>query len=68
MTRSGIDTNVYGSYSTRGVSTSKAKQKMVPIAEILQKDGWSRQKTFAKFYKFMKVTGLRKQSSSKILG
>ena len=50
MTRSGIDTNIYGSHSVRSASTSKAKLKMVPIADIINKAGWSRQSTFAKFY------------------
>ena len=50
MTRSGIDTNVYGSHSVRSASTSKAKLKMVPVTDILQKAGWSRQSTFTKFY------------------
>lgn len=50
MTRSGIDTKIYSSHSVRGASTSKAKNKMVPMAEILQKAGWSNQSTFARFY------------------
>ena len=50
MTRSGIDTNIYGSHSIRSASTSKAKLKMVPVTDILQKAGWSRQSTFTKFY------------------
>ena len=49
-TRSGIDTNIYGSHSVRSASTSKAKLKMVPIADIINKAGWTRQSTFAKFY------------------
>ena len=50
MTTSGINTNVYGSHSVRSASTSKAKLKMVPVADILQKAGWSRQSTVTKFY------------------
>lgn len=50
MYRAGIDTRKYGSHSVRGASTSKAKLRMVPIREILQKAGWSNQSTFAKFY------------------
>ena len=68
MTRSGIDTNIYGSHSVRSASTSKAKLKMVPIADIINKAGWSRQSTFANSMtkKFKKVTDLRKQSSIKM--
>ena len=50
MTRSGVDTSIYGSHSIRGATTSKAKLKLVPISEILKKAGWSMESIFAKFY------------------
>ena len=48
--RSGIDTNIYGAHSVRAASTSRAKLKAVPVQEILEKAGWSNERTFSKFY------------------
>ena len=50
LSRSGIDTKIFGSHSVRSASTSKAKINAVPLESILQKAGWSNVKTFAKFY------------------
>ena len=47
---SGIDTELFTSHSTRAVSVSKAKQKDVPLHEILSQAGWSTADTFRKFY------------------
>lgn len=51
LTQSGIDTKMFGSHSVRSAVTSKANANSVPLDIILKKAGWSRQKTFAKFYK-----------------
>ena len=48
--RSGIDTKIYGAHSFRAASTSRAKLKAVPVQEILEKAGWSNERTFSKFY------------------
>ena len=50
LTRSGIDTKIFGSHSVRSASVCKAKQSSVPVDLILQKAGWSNVGTFAKFY------------------
>lgn len=50
MTRSGINTDVFGAHSVRSASSSKAKINNVPVQDILQKAGWSNATTFAKFY------------------
>jgi hypothetical protein len=48
--RSGIDTKIYGAHSVRAASTSRARLKAVPVQEILEKAGWSNERTFSKFY------------------
>ena len=48
---SGIDTNIFGAHSTRGASTSRASFDHVPINTILKTAGWSRNETFATYYK-----------------
>jgi hypothetical protein len=50
MQRAGIDTSVFKAHSTRAAATSKAKAQHVPVKEIMEKAGWSRETTFAKFY------------------
>ena len=50
MKLSGIDIDVYKSHSTRGASTSKAKDSGVPLPEILKVAGWASDRTFADFY------------------
>ena len=50
LQRSGIDTELFTSHSTRAASVSKAKQKAVPLDEILSQAGWSTAGTFKKFY------------------
>ena len=47
---SGINTELFTSHSTRAASVSKAKQKDVPLDEILSQAGWSTADTFRKFY------------------
>ena len=48
--RSGIDTKIYGAHSVRAASTSRAKLKAIPVQEILEKAGWSNERTFSKLY------------------
>ena len=48
---SGVDTRIFGAHSTRGASTSKASFDNVPIGTILKTAGWSRNETFATYYK-----------------
>ena len=50
LTKSGIDTNIFGAHSVRAASTSKAKNNGVPIQDIINKAGWTNSSTFAKFY------------------
>lgn len=46
----GIDLNRFSAHSTRTASTSAAFSRDVPLDTILTTAGWSRQKTFSKFY------------------
>ncbi|KXJ09019.1 Transposon Tf2-6 polyprotein [Exaiptasia diaphana] len=50
LQKSGIDTTMFTSHSTRAASASKAKQKDVPLDVILSHVGWSTTSTFTKFY------------------
>lgn len=50
MRQSGIDVERYTSHSTRGATTSKAKQCGIPLSEILKVAGWSSAQTFADYY------------------
>lgn len=50
MKCSGIDSDKFKSHSIRSASASKAKQKFVPIEDILKMAGWSNGQTFARFY------------------
>ena len=50
MLKAGINITQFGAYSVRAAAVSKAKVKGVPVGDILQKAGWSNEKTFARFY------------------
>ena len=50
LTLSGVDTSVFKAGSVRAAAASKAKAAAVPINCIMEKAGWSRESTFAKFY------------------
>ena len=50
MSRAGVDTDMFKAHSTRAAVASKAKAAHVPIKDIMDKAGWSRESTFAKFY------------------
>ena len=50
MEASGVDTRVFSAHSTRGAATSAARDKGVPLQDILQTADWSRESTFTKFY------------------
>jgi len=51
MCRAGIDISLFGAHSVRSAVTSKANERAVPIQDILKTAGWSRESTFAKYYK-----------------
>ena len=46
----GINTELFGPYSTRSASVSKASKLNIPIEQIMKTAGWARESTFAKFY------------------
>ena len=46
-----IDTLVFSAHSGRGAAASKALNRGVPVQSILNLGHWSRESTFAKFYK-----------------
>lgn len=46
-----IDTSVFSAHSARGAAASKAMNRGVPIQSILNLGHWSRESTFARFYK-----------------
>ena len=50
MDKAGIDITRFGAYSVRAAAVSKAKDKGVPVSDILMKAGWSNESTFARFY------------------
>lgn len=50
LSLAGIDTSVFKAHSTRGASTSKAKEAGVSLADILRVADWSSDTTFNKFY------------------
>ena len=50
LKRCGVDTTEFAAGSTRAASSSKAKQKGVPLDEILEAGGWSRATTFTAWY------------------
>ena len=51
MLYSGIDTKIFSAHSTRGAATSRAVFDNVPITSIMKTAGWSREQTFAVYYK-----------------
>lgn len=51
MTFSGIDVSLFKAHIVRPASTSKAQCSFIPIGDILKGSGWSRECTFAKFYR-----------------
>lgn len=51
LTLSGIDSAFFTAHSTRAASTSAAVKLGVPMSSILSAAGWSREDTFAQFYK-----------------
>ena len=46
----GIDTSVFKAHSTRGASSSAARQSGVSVKDILTAADWSRETTFNRFY------------------
>ena len=48
--KSGIDTNVFKSHSTRAASTSAARVMEVPMDQILATAGWANEAVFQRFY------------------
>ena len=50
LCNAGIDTSVYKGHSTRSSCTSKVKSLGVPVNIIMDKAGWTKADTFAKFY------------------
>lgn len=50
MTAAGIDTSKYKAHSTRAAATSAAHRADLPVSFILEKAGWTNEKTFRKFY------------------
>ena len=50
MKSAGIDVGKFKPHSTRAAASSKAKQSMVPITDILKHVGWSSETTFCSFY------------------
>ena len=50
MTSAGIDTSIFSAHSTRGASTSKAKQMGTSISDILKAANWTSEATFGRFY------------------
>lgn len=65
MTAAGIDMCIFNPHSTRSASTSAASRNNVPLKTILQTAGWSRESTFAKYYK--KPLDTRDQFATSIL-
>lgn len=51
LAAAGIDVNVYKAHSTRAAATSTAHKLDVPVAEVLEAAGWSKELTFRKYYK-----------------
>lgn len=54
---SGTDTATFTAGSVRPAVASKAKVMAVPVECIMEKAGWSREITFAKYYNKHIVTG-----------
>ena len=52
MTSAGVNTDRYGSHSTRAASASHLAAKNFDIKDIMSAVGWSKEETFQKFYHF----------------
>lgn len=50
MGLAGIDLERFKAHSTRSASTSAAQRALVPVQDILDKAGWSSERTFATYY------------------
>ena len=50
MVKSGINTDIFKPHSTRSASTSKASFARIPLDIIMEKAGWTKESTFAKYY------------------
>ena len=50
LRRAGIDTEQFTAHSTRSASSSRARAKGVPVAEILKVANWSSSSTFERFF------------------
>lgn len=50
LTTAGVDTNIFKSHSIRAAATSAAMELDVPMDQILETAGWSREKKFQQFY------------------
>lgn len=50
MSEAGIDTTKFSAHSVRGASATAAKEKGVPLADILHTADWSSGSTFTRFY------------------
>ena len=50
LSRAGIDITKFSAHSTRSASTSAAKIRGVPLEIIMNRAGWCRPSTFAKYY------------------
>ena len=50
MKESGVDMEIFGSHSTRAVSTSKCKAAGWSFKEISKSAGWSTERFFALYY------------------
>ena len=51
MQRAGINIQMFGAHSVRSAATSTACYNNVPISDILKAAGWTRENTFAKYYR-----------------
>lgn len=50
LQQAGIDIQHFSAHSTRAASTSAAFERDVPVESIMKVAGWTRQKTFSKYY------------------
>lgn len=51
LTAAGVDMNIFTPHSTRAAATSAMARARIPVATILRCAGWSREQTFARYYK-----------------
>ena len=50
MSEAGINTDLYTTHSSRSAASSMAHQRGLPMRELCEACGWSREKTFAQHY------------------